>query len=267
MPENMLKEAVFREGQVEAGGFSVRYWEAGQGRPVVMLDSTGWRRSMLHDALAERYHIFSLELPGVGDSPVNTRSQSMGDLAATAAKAAAELTSERYTIVGSSFGAHVALWQALQAPEQIEALILISPTAIRPQEIARDATALEVHDLMYAHPENAKKHPPIPGEIFAKERDLARRLKSGVHDNEAEARFGEIRCPTLAVFGREDRLVSSEAARVYREKIPNCNIAIVYDAGHCIIGERPEALLNTVVDYAEHWETFIVGRQTGLINP
>ena len=63
MPENMLKEAVFREGQVEAGGFSVRYWEAGQGRPVVMLDSTGWRRSMLHDALAEKYHIFSLELP------------------------------------------------------------------------------------------------------------------------------------------------------------------------------------------------------------
>ena len=143
----------------------------------------------------------------------------------------------------------------------------ISPTAIRPQEIARDATALEVHDLMYAHPENAKKHPPIAGKIFAKERDLARRLKSGVHDNEAEARSGEIRCPTLAVFGREDRLVSSEAARVYREKIPNCNIAIVYDAGHCIIGERPEALLNTVVDYAEHWETFIVGRQTGLINP
>ena len=267
MPQDTVKEAVFSEGEVKAGGFSVRYWEAGQGRPVVMLDSTGWRRSMLHDALAAKYHIFSLELPGVGDSPVNTKSQSMSGLAATAAEAAAELTSERYTIIGSSFGAHAALWQALQDPEQVEALILISPTAIRPQEIARDATALEVHDLMYAHPENAEKHPPIPGEIFAKERDLARRLNSGVHDSEAEARLGEIRCPTLAVFGREDRLVSSEAARVYREKIPNCNIAIVYDAGHCIIGERPEALLNTVVDYAEHWETFIVGRQTGLINP
>ena len=62
-------------------------------------------------------------------------------------------------------------------------------------------------------------------------------------------------------------MVAPEAARVYREKIPNCNIALVYDAGHCIIGDRPEALLNAVIDYAEHWETFIIGHQTGLINP
>ena len=267
MPEKMINEAVFNEGKVEADGFSVRYWEAGQGRPVLMLDSTGWRRSMLHDALAEKYHIFSLELPGAGESPVNTTSQSIGDLAAAAAEAASTLTSERYTLIGTSFGAHVALWQTLQAPEQVEALILVSPTAIRPHEIPGDATVLEVHDLMFAHSENAQQHPPISAEVFAKERELARRLNSGVHDADAEARLGEIRCPTLAVFGNEDRLVSPEAARVYREKIPNSNIAIVYDAGHCIIGERPEALSNAVVDYAERWETFIVGRQTGIINP
>jgi pimeloyl-ACP methyl ester carboxylesterase len=267
MPERVFSQAVFSEGQVEADGFSVRYWEAGQGRPVFMLDSTGWRRSKLHDALAEKYHIFSMELPGSGDSPVNTRSRSIGELAATAANAASVLTSERYTLIGTSFGAHVALWQTLQRPDQVEALILISPTAIKPQNISAGATALEVHQLMFAHPENAQKHPPIAGEIFAKEGDLARRLNSGVHDSEAEARLGEIRCPTLAVFGLDDRLVSPEAARVYREHIPNSNIAMVYDAGHCIIGERPEALLNTVADYAEQWETFIVGHQTGLINP
>lgn len=162
MPEKMTNEAVFTEGKVEADGFSVRYWEAGQGRPVLMLDSTGWRRSMLHDALAEKYQIFSLELPGAGDSPVNTTSQSIGDLAATAAKAASALTSERYTLIGTSFGAHVALWQTLQAPDQVEALILISSTAIKPQSISADATAFEVHQLMFAHPENAQRHAPWP---------------------------------------------------------------------------------------------------------
>ena len=267
MPEKVFSRAVFSEGQVEADGFSIRFWEAGQGRPVLMLDSTGWRRSMLHDALAEKYHIFSLELPGVGDSPANTTSQSVAELAATAANAASALTSERYTLIGTSFGAHVALWQTLQKPEQVEALILISPTAIVPQNISSAATALEVHQLMFAHPENARNHEPISEQIFAKERDLARRLNSGVHDSEAEARLGEIRCPTLAVFGLDDCLVSPEAARVYRENIPNSNISIVYDAGHCIIGERPEALVNSVADYAERWETFIIGHQTGLINP
>ena len=267
MPDKIIKEAVFKEGQVQADGFSVRYWEAGQGRPVFMLDSTGWRRSILHDALAEKYHIYSMELPGTGDSPVNTRSQSVGELATTAANAASALTSERYTLIGTSFGADVALWQTFQKPDQVEALILISPTAIEPSNIPAEATALEVHQLMFAHLENAQKHPPIAGEIFAKESALARRLNSGVQDSEAEARLGEIRCPTLAVFGLDDRLVSPEAARVYRERIPNCNTSIVYDAGHCIIGERPEALLNAVADYAEQWETYIVGRRTGLINP
>ncbi len=263
----VFSPAVFEEGQVEADGFSIRYWEAGQGRPVLMLDSTGWRRSVLHDALADKYHIVSIELPGMGDSSVNTRSESVGDLAVTVAKAASAVTSERYTLIGTSFGAHVALWLTMLKPDQVEALILISPTAIKPQNLPADATALEVHQLMFAHPENAQKHPPMPEEIFAKERELARRLNSGVHDGEAEARLGEIRCPTLAVFGLNDRLVSPEAARVYREKIPNSNISIVYDAGHCIIGERPEALLNAVTDFAEQWQTFIVGRQSGIINP
>ena len=85
----------FEEKRVDSDGFSVRYWEAGQGTPVVMLDPTGWRQTLLHDALAEKYHVFSLELPGTGDSPVDTLTQSMEDLAATAAAAAAGLTSER----------------------------------------------------------------------------------------------------------------------------------------------------------------------------
>ena len=69
------------------------------------------------------------------------------------------------------------------------------------------------------------------------------------------------------VFGLNDQLVAPEAARVYKEKIPNSNHSIVYDAGHAIAAERPEALINAVADYVEHRETFIVGRQTGVINP
>ena len=257
----------FQEKQVEADGFSIRYCEAGQGRPVVMLDRTGYRGTLLHDALAEQYRVICLELPGTGDSPANAVSKSVGDLAATIAKAADAITTERYTLIGTSFGAHVALWQAIQSPDQVEALILVSSTAIHPQEVPVGASAKDIHKLMFAHPENAEKQAPLPAEIFAKESELVGRLTSGDHDAEVEARLGDIHCPTLAVFGQEDRLVSHEAPRVYREKIPNCNIALVYDAGHCIVGDRPEALRNTVLDYAEHWETFIVGHQTGVINP
>ncbi len=232
-----------------------------------MLDQTGWHDTPLHEALAEKYQVFSLELPGMGDSNVNTDSQSVGDLASVVAGTASALTSERYTLIGTSFGAHVALWQAVQSPDQVEALILVSPAAIKPQWGTAETTAQEFHDSMFAHSENAQKFSPLAPDVFAKESELLRRLKVGGHDAEAESRLADIHCPTLAIFGKNDRLVSPEAARVYREKIPNCNIAIVYDAGHCIVGDRPEAMVNSVVDYAEHWETFIVGHQSGVINP
>ena len=67
----------FRQGNVEADGFIVRYWEAGQGRPVIMLDQAGWRDTPLHEALAEKYRIFALELPGTGDSAANMVSKSI----------------------------------------------------------------------------------------------------------------------------------------------------------------------------------------------
>jgi len=69
------------------------------------------------------------------------------------------------------------------------------------------------------------------------------------------------------VFGLEDKMVRHEAARVYREKIPNGNISLVYDAGHLIEAERPDSLINLVEDFVERRETFIVGRGSTVINP
>ena len=84
---------------------------------------------------------------------------------------------------------------------------------------------------------------------------------------EMEARLGEIRCPTLAVFGQADTLIAPEAASIYRSRIPNCNVAFVYDAAHDIAADRPQALLNLVSDYLERRETFIVQNRSGAINP
>ena len=84
---------------------------------------------------------------------------------------------------------------------------------------------------------------------------------------ELEARLPDVQCPTLVVFGQEDRSVQPEAASIYRERIPNCNIAFVYAAGHDVAADRPQALVNLVSDYLERRETFIVQNRSGVINP
>jgi pimeloyl-ACP methyl ester carboxylesterase len=55
--------------------------------------------------------------------------------------------------------------------------------------------------------------------------------------------------------------------RTYRERMPNCHYVLVYDAGHAVAAERPEALANTTIDFLDLRETFIVSRRDGRINP
>jgi pimeloyl-ACP methyl ester carboxylesterase len=262
--------AAWQEHHVEVDGFRIRYWECGPSRPVgvvVMLEGMTRGLSALRDALAQQYRVIALELPGFGASPANPRSQSVQELANTVAQAATQVVPEHYTLIGTSFGAHVALWQTLQSPDKVEALVLIAPTALLPAAGSLTGTPEETAKRLVAHPEKASGLPSVDPAIVAKEQALVQRLTGGRHDAEAERRLGEMPCATLVLFGSEDKMVAPEAARLYRERIPNSNIAFVYDAGHLIEAERPEALVNAVSDYVELRETFIVGRQTGIINP
>ena len=144
---------------------------------------------------------------------------------------------------------------------------MISPSAILPSGRLMTATPGEMPALLFAHPENGQTLPQLDLVVFTQEQQLAQHLKAETHDSEAESRLGEIQCPTLVVFGLEDKIAAKESASVYREKISNCNVSIVYDAGHAIVADRPEALASVVSDFVERRETFIVGRQSGLVNP
>lgn len=262
--------AAFREDHVEVDGFRIRCWESGPPRPagaVVMLEGMTWGLSKLRDALVQKYRVIALELPGFGESPANIRSQSVKELANTVVLASAKVAPENYTLIGTSFGANVALWQTLQSPDKVEALVLISPTTILPTAGPMAGAPEDTAKRLFAHPEKARDLPFVALAIVAKEQVLVQRLTGGIHDTEAERRLDEIPCPTLVLFGSEDQMVVPEAARIYRERIPNSNLSFVYDAGHLIEAERPEALVNAVSDYVELRETFIVGRQTGMINP
>ena len=84
---------------------------------------------------------------------------------------------------------------------------------------------------------------------------------------ELEARLAHVQWATLVVFGQEDWSVQREAAGIYGERIPNCNIAFVYAAGHDIMADRPQALVNLASGYLERRETFIVQNRSQVINP
>jgi pimeloyl-ACP methyl ester carboxylesterase len=96
---------------------------------------------------------------------------------------------------------------------------------------------------------------------------LLQRIKATCRDAELEGRLGEVQTQTLVVFGTADKVVSPAMGRTYRERMPNCHYVLVYDAGHAVAAERPEALTNIITDFLDLRETFIVSRRDSRINP
>jgi pimeloyl-ACP methyl ester carboxylesterase len=224
--------------------------------------------SGLHAALAKKYRVIALEMPGFGQSAPNDRSRSVPDLAQTVSQAVANLGVDRYSLVGSSFGGRVALWLALQSASAVDLLALLSPTAVLPEGYTPLASASEPSaHLMFAHPERAPAPLAVDPAVAAREEALLRRIRGDRQDPELEARLAEVATPTLVVFGTADRVVPAAMGRTYRERIPNCHYVLVYDAGHAVAEERPEAVANVVTDFLEFRETFVVGRRDGRINP
>jgi pimeloyl-ACP methyl ester carboxylesterase len=184
------------------------------------------------------------------------------------ARAAAQLGLGKYALVGTSFGGRVALWQALQSPQQVDLLVLITPTAMVPEGYTIPSVAPEqIGKLMFAHPENAPARLPMDQASVAKEMALVQRMKGTSRDMALEEKLGEVQAQTLVVFGTADKVVQPAMGRMFRERMPNCHYVLVYDAGHAVAAERPEALTNTITDFLDMRETFIVSRRDGRINP
>jgi pimeloyl-ACP methyl ester carboxylesterase len=260
---------LFTDKYVEADGFRIRYCEAGQGTPLVYLHGAGGMRvSRAHDQLAQHYRVIAFEMPGFGQSPENTRTATMPDLATTMTRAVDALGLDRFNLMGTSFGGKAALWLAAQSPERVRGLVLEAPAAIRPAG-ARPPTGTpeEMARRLYAHPERMPPMPPADPAIQAKQQALTSRLRGPDRDTELEALMRQLDIPTLVLFGTLDHVIPPEMGRHYKELMPNCHLVLVYDAGHAIGAERPEAFTEVVTDFLDRHEAFLISRTETVIHP
>ena len=240
----------FEESHVEADGFRIRVLERGSGDPLIFFHTArGIRLTPAHVRLAETRRVIALEAPGFGSSPVNERTRDMAELAPTMLTAAGALGLTTFDLMGHSFGAKLALWAAIQSPDAVRALVLIAPSAIRPEDWHLPAVQEDVDP-----------------EIGRKQAALVARLFGPPVDDELEDRMGEVACPVLALFGTRDELIATTFARRYRELIPKANVVFVYDAGHSITEDRPEATAALIEDFLEEPGGFLVNRTSGALS-
>jgi pimeloyl-ACP methyl ester carboxylesterase len=259
----------FSEGHLEADGFRIRYLETGQGPPLVHLHGAGGPRlTPAHELLCRHFRVVAFEMPGFGSSPENTRTRSMPELAWTMGRAITTLGLDTFNLMGTSFGGKTALWLALQAPARVLALVLEAPAAIRPEGAEPPSASPEdMARRLYAHPERLAAVPMPDPAIQAKTRPLVLRLRGPDRDAELERRLRHLATPTLVLFGTRDAVIPPAMGRFYKDLIAGSHLVFVYDAGHAISTERPEAFTEVVVDFLERHEAFVISRTATVIHP
>jgi pimeloyl-ACP methyl ester carboxylesterase len=89
---------------------------------IYLHDAGALQPSPGHDLLAQTFRVIDLEVAENG-------SASIEDLARDLNAAVTALGIERYSIIGASHAATVALWMAILRPESVEAIVLSAPAA------------------------------------------------------------------------------------------------------------------------------------------
>ena len=208
------------------------------------------------------YAVLAVDLPGHGRSEGAPKPtiEAMSDwlialLDATGVSAA--------TFIGHSGGSLVALEVASRHPSRVSKLVLIATAfPMRVADELLDATrddeprAIDMINI-WSHAGYAQK-PSSPGPGFSvvgQNKRLMERMKKGVlyADFNACNAYGNgltaaanIRCPTLLILGRRDVMTPPRATKGLREAMPHAEIVEVPGAGHSLMAEAPDHVLDAM---------------------
>lgn len=171
---------------------------------------------------------------------------------------------EPAVLVGNSFGGHVALRVALSRPDLVRGLVLagssglieksmVGEVQIRPSrewlrekigELFFDRSKMRESDLDRAHAELSQRG---GARAMVKLSRSARR-------NHLGSRMGQIKAPTLLIWGRQDIVTPPEAAEGFHSLIPDSRIVWFDRCGHAPMIEAPEQFAEAMLAFIDELE-------------
>lgn len=228
----------------------IRYHEAGQGSPVVLVHGLGcsadyWVRNGAPLAAAG-YRVLAPDLPGFGqtDGPrggldIPAQADAIGAWAD-----ALELGPAAY--VGHSLSCQTVVELAARDPSRATALVLAAPTGDRTRRRrVREALGF-VRDI----PREPLGLVPWIADAYLRAGPVrwAMTWWAGKrHDLFAAA--ARIRVPALVVVGREDAVVSARFAASVAAALPDGRLRVVEGAAHAIIFDAADAFNASVLEF------------------
>jgi pimeloyl-ACP methyl ester carboxylesterase len=249
-------------------GKTVLLYEAGDGPPLLYLHgladvhaaTADWLPA--HRLLAAGRRLLAPAHPGCSASTGLRDVDSLEDLVFHHLDLLDALGLERVDVVGNCLGGWIAAELAIRRPERIRRLALVAATGLHVPgapigdvfmlSLRRDGADLsDLRALLFARadaPAALDLYPDrrldTPVEVLRyKAMSFAGRIgwtPPYLYDRKLRGHLWRLSCPTLVLWGRNDRMVPLAHGEAYAAGIPDVRLVVLDGVGHCPLLEQPE---------------------------
>ncbi len=253
LPLRKETNRVLTRYDITISGRNVRYYEGGEGRPLLLLHGAGATARLWHrqsGPLSGRFRVIAPDLPGFGGSARGPEIKSVRDYARFLSQFIGSLKIDRVSVLGSSMGGWAALWLAADFPALVERLALVSPAgAYRPGAMPMTVDELLREIEKYYVPVSGGDFPAASDELSMAVDTIRSMDNAGGFIPDIEPELAVIKAPTLIIWGSEDRVIPASYAEIFARAIPGARLEVMEGAGHLPYVERPEEFNRVVMEF------------------
>ena len=253
-------------------GAKIRYLEAGDAaKPTVILlhglgaQAESWQLNI--PALAQNYRVIALDQIGFGKSDKPFLKYRVGTYADFLDKFMSELKIEKASLVGNSLGGWVAAFYAMKYPSKVERIVLADASGLMPKEIdfsriyqLNNSTRDEIRanlKLIFANPALQNNEALVDQfftlRIAAGDGYTISSLIESIKRKEdfLDDRLGEIKRPTLIIWGRQDGLLPVSDGERFNKGIVDSRLVVFDNCGHAPQFEKAADFNKTVLEFLQ----------------
>jgi pimeloyl-ACP methyl ester carboxylesterase len=267
---NVSAQTAPQEKTVSVFGAKIRYLEAGDAaKPkVILLHGLGgmaenWQFNIA--ALAAQYHVFVPDQVGFGKSDKPLLKYRVATYADFLDRFMAELKIDKAHLVGNSMGGWVSGLMAIKYPNRVEKIVLADAAGIIPANLNADeiyqlnnSTRDEIRANMkriFAAPalqnNEALVDQFMTARVTANDGYTINSLIESIKRKEdyLNDRLGEIKKPTLIIWGKQDGLLPVSDAGVFNKGIAGSQLIVFENCGHVPQFEKALEFNKAVLDF------------------
>ena len=239
-----MEYEIHKEGKFE-------YVEVGEGQPLMLLHGLFGALSNFSDLIEHFKHTHKVIVPILPLYDLDLLHTTVKGLAKHVQQFIDHKGYDQIHLLGNSLGGHVGLVHILSHPEKIKTLTLTGSCGLFENAMGDSYPKRGDYEYIRAKTAETFYNPAVAtkelvDEVFEitnsriKVIKIIALAKSAIRNNLGEE-LGQIKVPTLLIWGKNDKVTPPFVAEDFHKLIPNSELAFIDECGHAPMMEVPAA--------------------------